>query len=59
LALVFAAVEENFQRGWLALGGEFKIESEAKKERRDFIAQKPCDGAAILSAQADHFTGVK
>jgi hypothetical protein len=28
-----------------------------KKEKRDFIARKTCDGAAVLSAQADTFAG--
>ena len=31
----------------------------AQKTKRDFIAQGACDGEAVLSPQADHFTGVK
>jgi uncharacterized protein YecE (DUF72 family) len=34
-----------------------KREREKRKAKRDFIAQNACDGAEVLTAQADRFAG--
>jgi len=50
--------EEDFIATRRAMVKRFSVRG-AQRTRRDFIARSTCDGEALLSPQADHFTGAK